>query len=375
MHRLSLRAPNAALPRLGLAIQTSILRSSWSPLSPLPAALHLGASSGYLMITTTTSSAGGRGGSIPRPVPLASNREQLLQAARDDKVDLLRSLSDTALRPGILAQTGTSLSELLVAATERSNIGTMAFLLRHGAPIDDAVREASATREHQLSLPVYQLLISHGLPIDGFYDETGYGMHTCILTHALWEEKWELFDYLLAIGADPNGEDYWGVWETWTPLHAALLRADDIEVIKKLVQYGADWRDGGLLCLAAWRGWHEAIAYLLDLPSSIEGETFQFGVNAVQNMNGALHGVKGTALYAAALGGHLETCKLLIDRYAADPDIKDEDGQTVTERAANATVLWEEGKKRWLSGSGAPEKHQVEEIAAYLRSVSQTRNP
>ncbi len=132
-----------------------------------------------------------------------------------------------------------------------------------------------------------------------------------LLNGAAEQGQKEAVQYLIAHGADPNGQDRWG----YTPLHCAA-RGDQADIVALLLAHGVDVDAQGEysstpLHLAAQSDSREALKQLIEAGGNIN----------VKNMWGQ------TPLHNAVGGGYLETAEILL-AYGAEMNAADKEENT-----------------------------------------------
>ena len=126
------------------------------------------------------------------------------------------------------------------------------------------------------------------------------------LHFAVFNNRKEVVDFLLANGADPNRQ----LTSGWTPVHVAANN-DKKDILQVLLAHGANvdpkGKDGETpLHLAAFKGYPGVVQVLLAGGADVNGRD----------------GGKDTALHRATAMGHKETVQVLLSK-GADPNARD----------------------------------------------------
>jgi ankyrin repeat protein len=131
---------------------------------------------------------------------------QLLRAAENDDIDLLRKIIDAARVKEQLNENFLRIA--LMRSSEKGKIGATQYLLSQGAPPDGAVgnRLSPLLRAVQSNnVAIVQLLLAHGANPEAA-DKKG---RTALMT-AAWKNHWHVLSLLLGKGADVNAKDHRG---------------------------------------------------------------------------------------------------------------------------------------------------------------------
>jgi hypothetical protein len=257
------------------------------------------------------------------------SRDQVLDAARNGRLEDLRSilLSSVAIgnvhnleqriSSGIsdtLQEAGITLEEIMAAAVRHTQINVIAACLHAGADANDLrVLDAAVATNN---LEVYRLLIPAGLNANRGFSHRGGP-----LTEAVLAKDHALVQFLLENGVNPEKVRVSGM----TALGAALYYNAGIDIVKRLIDYGADIYTPGLLGKAVYGGEIEYAEYILERGANIDindkGLRWDFPL--------------GPALHVAAERGDLSFIRFLLE-YSADVGARDYNGKTVVERAEEA---------------------------------------
>lgn len=128
---------------------------------------------------------------------------QLLRAAENDNVDLLRQIVDAARKNGQLNENFLGIG--LMRSSEKGKVNATQYLLSKGATPDTVVgnRLSPLLRavEHN-NIAIVKLLLEHGANV-----ETRGKRGRTALMYAAWKNAWHILSLLIAKGADVNGKD------------------------------------------------------------------------------------------------------------------------------------------------------------------------
>lgn len=167
---------------------------------------------------------------------------------------------------------------------------------------------------------IVQLLIDHGAKLD-IKDKYGWTP----LMYASFQGNSDLVKFYIDSGIDPNIQDT-------TYKNTALMLASGLEhfeVVKLLLEHGADPNIKGIdditaLSAAAATGNNDIVKILLKHDAT-------HTLNVVETPTG------NTALILASMNGYNEIVKLLLE-HGADPTIKNKEGKTALDLAANDEI-------------------------------------
>lgn len=208
------------------------------------------------------------------------------------------------------------LEDRLAEAVEAGQTEQIATLLQNGAKITTKA-ELAATIHGQI--PVYKILISHGLP------KLNKPLHTAggHVVSAVSSDRLDLLKFLLEKGADPDGG---GRFEFMPAIAVAIEEGKDLEVIEVLREAGANVKENGLLAMAAWEGRIDVVNWLLDHGADIDEDV---------QMSALVPHDKGTALHVVAETDRVDVVRLLLER-GASTVIRDSDGKLALDKAREA---------------------------------------
>lgn len=209
-----------------------------------------------------------------------------------------------------------TLEDRLASAVEACQLPQIKTLLTAGAKITPTV-ERAATIHGQI--PVYEILLSHGLPNLNNPLQTSGGH----VVSAVSNDRQELLHYLLQHGADANG----GCRFDFMPaLAVAIEEGKELPVLETLRIAGANILEKGLLAMAAWEGRLDIVNWLLDHGAAVN-EDVETSILVPHD--------KGTALHVAAEAGRVDVIGVLLGR-GADWRVRDSDGKVALDRAREA---------------------------------------
>lgn len=157
-------------------------------------------------------------------------------------------------------------------------------------------------------LSILQLLVDAGVKLDMNFPFEGTALQKACSANSL-----EMVHYLLQHHADANIASVPAIHDTNCPLHVAISHGS-IPMVNELLSAGADPNiHKGTLWLAAGKGDIEMVKRLLEIETlDIDGFVCEAGLNAE---------IRGTALHNAALKGHADVLKLLLEN-GADPNVR-----------------------------------------------------
>lgn len=239
-------------------------------------------------------------------MPPEPPKTPLEEAAANGNLEQLQNLITDEPPPERIIQ------NLLIAATWKSQLNIVEYLLSHyapGEPEEEIVRAAT----YSGSIPLFSALVSRYPSIVNMrFDRQGTP-----LTVALMSRRSEEFiTYLLDAGAQVNEDPReWGT----QPLGIVAAFYNDVKFVDVLLQRGAKLEESGCLNLAAMRNNLTTLRYLLECGARPETDMPPY-----YNLEPALH--------MAAKKGHVEALKLLLEN-GADVNAKDRAGKTAFEAA------------------------------------------
>lgn len=227
-----------------------------------------------------------------------------------------KQLTSSATKNPQLQKFMSSLEHRLAEAVEAGQTEQITTLLQNGAKITTKV-ELAATIHGQI--PVYEILISHGLP------KLNKPLHAAggHVISAVSSDRLDLLKFLLEKGADPDGG---GRFEFMPAIAVAIEEEKDLEVMEVLREAGANVKENGLLAMAAWEGRTDVVNWLLDHAADIDEDV---------QMSALVPHDKGTALHVVAETDRVDVVRLLLER-GASTVIRDSDGKLALDKAREA---------------------------------------
>lgn len=215
--------------------------------------------------------------------------------------------------------------QMLQAAVLDQHLSTITYLLHifPAATISEPIIQASLTHH---SIPVFAALLTHDRSI--LNHELESTASTTPLSSAVWSPNPspEFALYLLSEGADPNVGGFGPL-----PVLCLAVPKQPVEVIRRLIECGAEVGRWNELQRAARRGDLEIVRCLLDAGADVEG----LGTDGGGGMGEA------SALHCAAEERRVKVMELLVER-GADVEARDGEGRTVREKVSG----WRDGEMR-----------------------------
>lgn len=257
------------------------------------------------------------------PIPLDPSQEE--RSALKDRLLDVCSRGDLAELKSLLSKEGATGTQnapfiqlMLQKAAEKSHATVVAFLLDANPQI--AIDVYLARSAAWGGIEVYKLLLSKNPDIISWkFDHFGDAVIAAVKTQNI-----RFLRFLLDNGADPGRSlTESGRFIRSLAVEVAVLQSTE-EIVRILVSHGAVLAQTEALQLAAALGRLGMIRCLLD-----EGAD----VNGMLDPDSAFGDpTDGSALHSAAISGHYDTVKFLLER-GADPDLRNAAGETALIRA------------------------------------------
>jgi Ankyrin repeats (3 copies) len=257
------------------------------------------------------------------------SRDQVLDAARNGRLGDLRSILLSSIAIGdvhnleqpmssgindTLQEAGITLEEIMAAAVRDMQIRVITACLHVGADANDLrILDAAVATNN---LEVYRLLIPAGLNAN-----RGFSYRGGPLTEAVLAKDHALVQFLLENGANPEKVRMSGM----TALGAALYHNAGIDIVRRLIDFGADIHTPGLLAKAVYGGEIECAEYILQQGANVD----------INDMGLRWDFPLGPALHVAAERGDLFFVRFLLE-HSADIGARDYNEKTAVERAEEA---------------------------------------
>lgn len=223
-----------------------------------------------------------------------------------------------------------TLLEMACTAARAKQSQILEFCCRNGVTVspknaNDPLLIAAINAQ---SKEIYQVLMDHGFDVNQTTEVTGDALVGAAVTGDV-----SLADFLLRNGADPKNGNFYGEWEALVWAIAGDNRST--EMVRLLLDHGAEIRGGGALIAAAEHGNLDATRLLVERGAVLE-EVEEYGM-----WDGRKVDDMGTALYKAAAKGKLHVVRFLIER-GANKHFKDKLGReplTVAEANGHEDVV------------------------------------
>lgn len=262
----------------------------------------------------------------------------------------MKSLLDTADTRG--GSSSTALGSALSTAAVKGSLPIVQLLLSHGAPIS-MTANALVTREGKPNtLAILQAFLAHGWDINSAATPDGYTTLSLMLFR---RDSEEITSWFLANGANANSANADGM----TLVRRAAWGAPSAAVLKLLLSHGATVKNTSALHQAAFRDEDDValdmLKLLLDSGAEIDELEFQVFTNIPLDDS---YRDRGTALHIAAEKGHVDRAKLLIE-LGADLGKRSESGYTAKDWAQ---INRQEEVKGYLEGEMRRRGMGVEDI-------------
>jgi ankyrin repeat protein len=242
----------------------------------------------------------------------------LCAACNQGKVDVVRFLLEEAAADAAVMFKGQCVPQFrsaLHASIVRKDETLISLILAHlpHPNVCNSIRHGPGLLHCAIQtgkLSILQLLVDAGVKLDVNFPLDGTALQKACSANSL-----EMVQYLLQHHADANiaPMDVPPIYDIKCPLHVAISHGS-IPMVNELLAAGADPNlHKGTLWLAAGKGNIEMVRRLLEI------ETLDIDGFACEAWNYAE--VNGTALHHAALKGHADVLKLLLEE-GADPNVR-----------------------------------------------------
>jgi hypothetical protein len=132
-------------------------------------------------------------------------------------------------------------SLLVLGLTQGASLDVCRVIVRAGALVDPNIPSQNVPLIYAVSrgLPFVKLLVEAGADLEG--SQSGYGGESTALIASIELRDFDIIEYLLAIGANPNNQ---GVSRmALIPLAIAVRYSNNLQIVRMLVEAGAEIPD------------------------------------------------------------------------------------------------------------------------------------
>ena len=209
----------------------------------------------------------------------------------------------------VLGEPQPSLEHILCRAIMSKDYTLVRACISHGARLNDWVYGAVS---QAMSLELLQILVPAGLDVNHKEDRIGGYIAATASCNQM-----DLARYLLQHGADPNCNPLADL----NPALNMAVKGNFMEMAELLIKYGAKVNGLGALAMAAEYGQFEMMELLFQYGADVNDDAKDRAEECIDYIEGV------TALHQAAKAGRIDAVDFLLN-HGANPDLKDEDGQT-----------------------------------------------
>jgi len=200
--------------------------------------------------------------------------------------------------------------DIISAATMKDHVDVVKYCLQQGATVDHNVMAFLITNE---SMETHKVLVdAKAIPIDHYIPWFG-----TILSVAATDGLYEWTKFCLEAGADPNKDK---VDEELSVLASAAGNGH-LDIVRLLLDNGAELKDSGAIVQAADAGEKDAVALLLERGADID----EIGIKNATDKR--VTAKMSRALHKAVKAGHMDVVRLLLEK-GANINLTDVRGRT-----------------------------------------------
>lgn len=227
--------------------------------------------------------------------------------ASEEELSKWKSLLDC--QNPVLDESQLSLEQIMCRAIRGKDYTLVRDCISHGAKLNDWVYGAVS---QAMSLELLQVLVPAGLDVNHKEDRLGGYIAATASCNQM-----DLTRYLLQHGADPNRNPLLDL----NPALNMAVKGNFMEMAELLIQHGAKVNGLGALAMAAKHGRFEMMKLLFEYGADVNDDAKDRAEECIDYIEGV------TALHEAAKVGRMDSVVFLLN-HGANPDLKDEDGQT-----------------------------------------------